>query len=278
MFESKLRKTALSILLAYLGLALIGPMLPIPGPYITQTTSSGEYVGLVSPSLQFPLGTTEAGYSVLSQVINSFRVSVIVGGGAALMVVFIGMNIGLISGYFGGRIDSLFMGITDLMYGLPFYPFAIVYVAVGGRGLTNIIIVIGIVLWRTIARVTRSETLSLKEQDFVKSSRAVGTSHFKIMYFHILPNLLPLIVVYFMFGATWGILLEASLSFLGLGDPTMVSWGVMLHDVFNAALFTRAWWWVLAPSIALWLFIWSLFVITRALEENVEGTTDDARV
>lgn len=191
-----------------------------------------------------------------------------------MIVVTIGVNVGLISGYFGGYVDEFLMGVTDLVYGLPFYPFAIVFVGIAGRGIETIIIVVGLILWRTIARVTRSETLSLKEQEFVKSAHAAGTSHLKTIYFHILPNITSLIVVYLVFGATWAVLIEASLSFLGLGDPEQISWGVMLHGVFNAGQFTKAWWGVLAPAIALWLFIWSLFVIARALEEGSQIDTE----
>jgi peptide/nickel transport system permease protein len=97
------------------------------------------------------------------------------------------------------------------------------------------------------------------------------------MYFHILPNLLPLLVIYFVFGATWGIMLEASLSFLGLGDPNAVSWGVILHNVFSAGMITQAWWWVLPPALCLWLYVWSLYIISRALEDNIEMDTQQGR-
>lgn len=266
-------KIATTILVVYVILGLVGPYLPLAPPLEPLQHADGSYAQMDQPSQQFPLGTTYLGYSVLSQTIHSFQTSLFVGLLAATLVVTIGVNVGLVSGYYGGRTDTVLMGLTDLAYGLPFYPFAIILIAIFGSSMLSIAVVIALVFWRSIARITRSETLSLKEREFVKSSRAVGSSDVKIMYLHILPNLLPLILIYFVFAITWGILLEASLSFIGLGDADAVSWGLMLHQAFEAGEVSRAWWWVLPPAISLWLFIWSLYVVARGLEDNTAVST-----
>lgn len=263
-------RLGLYVIATYLIVGVVGPLLPLAPPFESLTTPAGDYAQLRPPSARYPLGTTYLGYSVLSRTVHSFRTSLGVGLLSAVLVVGIGVNVGLVAGYYGGRVETVLMGLTDLMFGLPFYPLAIVLVAILGTGLLNVALVIALVFWREIARVTRSETLSLKERTYVDSARAAGSSDPKIIYSHILPNLLPLVLVYFVFGITWGILLEASLSFLGLGDPDAVSWGLMLHEAFNQGVLTSAWWWVLPPSLALWLFIWSLYVVARALEDNVD--------
>lgn len=268
-FDGTPQKIALGVITVYFILAILGPVLAPSGPFETQYVE-GSVASSHPPSWEHPLGTTQIGYSILSQMLYSFRVSMFVGVGAAIMTVFIGMNVGLISAYYGGLIDDIVMAVTDVFYGLPLYPFAIVFVTILGRSDLNVVIVIGILVWRTIARVTRSEALSIKEKEFVKAARAAGSSDLKIMYWHILPNLIPIIVVYFIFGAIWGIMIEASLSFLGLGDESTMSWGFMLREVFEQVRFTTDWWWVIAPSVALWVFIASLYVISRGLENNIE--------
>jgi peptide/nickel transport system permease protein len=261
-------KFAMNILLLYISIGIFGQYFPLPDPFTSLQTPQGEYAQLYEPSAAYPLGTTYLGYSVLSQTIHSFRTSLFVGLLSAVLVVTIGVNIGLIAGYYGGRTDTVLMSLTDLAYGLPFYPFAIILIAIFGSSMLNIAAVIALVFWRSVARITRSETLSLRHRKFVKSAEASGSSDVKIMYYHLLPNLLPLILIYFVFAITWGILLEASLSFIGLGDPNSVSWGLMLHQVFEAGELTRAWWWVIAPAVALWMFIWSLYIVARSLEDN----------
>lgn len=268
-FNTKIRKLALAVLGIYVFLAAFGPVLAPTGPFELQYTDGSIAAGK-PPSLAYPFGTTAFGYSVLSQTLHAFRVSIIVGAGSAVAAVFIGMNIGLISAYYRGLIDDIMMTVTDLFYGLPIYPFAIVYVTILGRSDLNVISVIGLLVWRTVARVTRSEALSIKEKEYIKAAKAIGTSNIKIIYWHILPNLIPLIVIYFIFGAIWGIMIEASLSFLGLGDQSTLSWGFMLQAVFNQAALVSNWWWTLAPALSLSIFILSLYVVSRGLEENVQ--------
>ena len=266
--ESRLGRFSSVILGIYVLIALIGPYLPLHRPFETQYTAQGEVARNHPPSMEFPFGTTSLGADVLSQAIISFRTSVLVGLAAGATVVFIGVNIGIIAGYYGGKPDTISMTAADLLYGLPLYPLAIVAAAMIGQSTWIIVAIIMLLLWTTIARVTRSETMSLKEREFVTAAKAAGSSDLKIMYFQILPNLLPLIAVYFVFGATWAILLEAGLSFIGLGDPDMISWGQMLRDAYDRAAYMTAWWWVVVPGALLWGLVMNLFIIARLIEDD----------
>lgn len=224
---------------------------------------------LAPPSTAHPLGTTDLGRDVLSQLIAGTRVTLLVGSLAAFMAVFIGTNIGLISAYFGGWVDDVLMRLTDIIYGIPFLPFAIVLVAILGSSLFNIIFAIVLILWRSTARVIRSQVLSHKQRPYVESARAVGTGHVRIMYRHILPNVLPLTFLYAAFAVAWAVIAEASLSFLGFGDPNMLSWGEMIYNVYTANAIREAWWWVFPPGLAIMLFVMSVFFIGRTLEEEI---------
>ncbi|ELY92706.1 binding-protein-dependent transport system inner membrane protein [Natrialba hulunbeirensis JCM 10989] len=224
---------------------------------------------LESPSAAHPLGTTDMGRDVLSQLIAGTRVTLIVGSLAAFMAVFIGTNVGLISAYFGGWVDDVLMRITDIVYGVPFLPFAIVLVAILGSSIVNIIAAIVLILWRSTARVIRAQVLSHKQRPYVESAQAIGAGHVRIMYRHILPNVLPLTFLYAAFAVAWAVIAEASLSFLGFGDPNMLSWGEMIYNVYTANAIREAWWWVFPPGICIMLFVMSVFFIGRTLEKEV---------
>lgn len=271
LWDNTVRRVALIVLATFVGISVFEPLFPLPGPFETMRTSGGGYAILNQPNGQLLLGTTSSGYDVFAQTITSFQTSLKIGFLSAIVLVVIGLNVGLVAGYYGGWVETVLMGVNDLAYGLPFLPFAIVFVAVVGRGTLVLAAVIGLLLWRGVARVVRSETLSIREREFVKSARAAGSSDLKIIYFHILPNLLPIIVVYFVLGSLYGILIEASLSFIGLGDPSTISWGMMLFNAFNSGSFSTAWWWVIPPSFCLWVFIWSLYTVGRALEDNLDN-------
>jgi peptide/nickel transport system permease protein len=158
-------------------------------------------------------------------VIIGSRVALIVGFIAAIFLSFIGTNVGLIAGYYGGRLDSFLMRMTDIAFGIPFLPFAVVLIALTRPSIWNIILTISCLMWRTTARVIRSQVLSLKERPFIQAAKVSGGSDLRIMYVHILPNVLPMSFLYVALGIAWATLTEASLSFLGFGDPRMISWG-----------------------------------------------------
>ncbi|NUE00904.1 ABC transporter permease [Halorubraceae archaeon YAN] len=241
----------------------------IPGiaPYDPNERAVGGR--LEPPSSAHLLGTTHLGRDVFSQLIAGTRVTLIVGSLAAFMAVFIGTNVGLVSAYFGGWVDDVLMRITDIAYSVPFLPFAIVMVAIIGSSIVNIIVAIVLILWRSTARVIRSQVLSHKQRPYVESAEAIGASHIRIMYLHILPNVLPLAFLYAAFAVGWAVIAEASLSFLGFGDPAMLSWGEMIFNVYTADAIREAWWWVFPPGIAIMLFVMSVFFIGRTLEKVV---------
>jgi len=227
----------------------------------------GTLESLESPSADHLFGTTFQGRDVFSQTVISTRVSLVVGLLAAFMSVFIGTNIGLISGYKGGWTDDVLMRLTDLVYGMPFLPFVIVLVVLLGADLFNIIIAIALIQWRQSARVIRSQVLSLKERPFIESAKTAGASDLRVMYVHILPNVIPLTFLYAAFAVAFAIIFEASIAFLGYGDTEMYSWGRMIFTVYNNGLIREAWWWVIPPGVAIMLSVMSVFFIGRTLEK-----------
>jgi len=257
------------ILVAFILVAIFAPYLAPHDPMETLNKPDGRMARMVPPSWQFPFGTDRLGRDIFSQVIIGSRVGVGVGLLCAIMVVFIGTNIGLISGYYGGKIDDLLMRMTDIVYGIPFLPFAVILVALLGPGIFNIILAIVLISWRSTARVIRAQVLTLKERAFIEAARVTGASNFRILYRHIMPNVIPLSFVYGALSMGWAILTEASVSFLGYGDPLLISWGKIIFMCYVAQAITVAWWWVLAPGLAIMLLVLSGFFIGRAYEQVV---------
>jgi peptide/nickel transport system permease protein len=256
------------ILLFFASIALLSPYIT-PYDYMVIQFVDGQVARLQPPSKLFWLGTTHYGRDVLSQVMIGTRITFVVGFIAAFFISFIGTNVGLIAGYFGGRLDSLLMRITDIAFGIPFLPFAMLLIALTGPSIWNIIITISVLLWKTTARVIRSQVLSIKERPFIIAARVSGASDLRIMYVHILPNVLPMSFLYISIGIAWATLAEASLSFLGFGDPRTISWGQMLYNAFITGSSRRAWWYVLPPGICITLFVISAFMVGQAYEEVI---------
>lgn len=249
--------------------AIFAPLLAPHEPGAIQRDATGTLLRLEPPNFSegIYLGTTHQGRDVLSQMIIGTRTSLIVGVFAAFIAVFIGTNIGLIAGYFGGYVDDLLMRMTDIAYGVPFLPFILVLVFILGPGLLNIILAIGLIQWRGVARVIRAQTLSQKERPYVESANAIGASDVRILYKHILPNVMPLVFLYAAFGISWAVIGEASIAFLGFGDPSLYSWGQMMFEAYNADVIRSAWWMVLPPGFSIMLFVMAAFFLGRTLEK-----------
>jgi peptide/nickel transport system permease protein len=258
----------LVVLLSFFLIAVFATYLMPYNPMAYQYVD-GQLARSYPPCKLFWFGTTHYGQDVLSQVILGSRVALVVGFIAALFLSLIGTNVGLIAGYFGGRLDNLLMRITDIAFGVPFVPFAIVLITLIGPSIWNIIITISLLMWRTTARVIRSQVLSLRARPFITAARVSGASHLRIMYIHILPNVLPMSFLYIALGIGWATLTEASLSFLGFGDPRMMSWGQMLYYAFIAGSARTDWWYVLPPGICIALFVISAFMVGQTYEETV---------
>lgn len=268
LMEDNFAVVGVAILAIFILLAIIGPWLAPYEPFKAMMTETGRLNRLSPPNATHLLGTTAFGNDVLSQFLHGFRVALIVGLVAAVAVGFISTVFGVLSGYFGGYVDDVLMRLTDIALSIPTLPFAIVAVALLGPSIENIILVITILFWRNGARIIRSAVLTERERIYVKWARAAGASHFHIIMRHILPNIVRIVFLWVTMSVAFAILTEASLSFLGLGDPTVVSWGQMLNTAFSSGNLRTAWWWVVPPSLALVLLVSSLYLIGRAYEEQ----------
>jgi peptide/nickel transport system permease protein len=271
--RSPLGLIGLLMLLGVLGMALFAPWVAPYDPYKpVRATIDSLYA---EPSAEHPLGTDDAGKDVLSQFIYGSRVSLIVGFSASLITVVIGGTIGLLAGYYGGRIGMLLMRLTDIFLVIPDLPLYVVLVALLGPSLWNIILAIAIIGWTGTARVVYSQVLTVKERQFVTRARAIGASDGHIIWRHILPMVLPLILAQNALVISVAILSESGLAFLGLGDPTLISWGTMLNLAFSrGAISLGAWWALLPPGLGIvWVVLaWTLlgYVIEEIVNPRVK--------
>jgi peptide/nickel transport system permease protein len=258
----------LVMLVSMVLLAIFAPWIAPYDPYEPVQATTEDV--MAAPSSEHLLGTDESGRDVLSLVIYGSRVSLLVGFAASVIIVLLGCVIGIAAGYAGGRTDLLLMRFTDAILVIPALPLMLVIIAVAGRSIGNIILVIGLLSWTYMARVVRAQVLSVKERQFVMRARALGISSLGIVIVHVLPQVLPVIFAEATLDVSWAILSEASLSFLGLGDPTLVSWGSMLNRAFMRGAVTRgAWWYLLPPGFALAWVTLGLVMVSNAVQEIV---------
>ncbi len=265
--KNKVGVIGLTIFTSFVLIAIFANHLAPYDPMQIQFFAEGGVKRLLPPSSEHLLGTTYMGRDVFSQMIIGSRVAVLVGIISAVCVAFIGTNIGLISGYFGGKVDRVLMGIVDVMYGLPFLPFALILVSVLGPGVQNVILAIVLITWRNSSRVIRSQALTLKNRTFIEATRLSGASDWRILYRHIAPNVVPVSLIYVSTSMASAIMTESSISFLGLGDPMQVSWGRILFTCYSSQAMFKAPWWILPPGIAITLLVLSGYLMGRAFEE-----------
>ena len=266
----------LTVLIVFTVIAFIGPAIAPQDPYLSSSFSDEI---LQPPSSEHWLGTNENGQDVYSLILYGTRVSLLVGFAAALVSSVIGAVVGISAGYFGGWIDKILTALDDWFLVIPFLPLAIVLATLldpetfpGGQ-LGILVLVIGITGWAGTSRIVRSQVLSVKQRVFVERSRALGASTPYILRKQILPNVLPLIFANTVLIIAVAILTESTLSFLGLGDPTRVSWGTML-DQANAAgaMAQGAWWYFLPPGVCIVLVVLAFTQVGYAVEEIVNPT------
>jgi peptide/nickel transport system ATP-binding protein/peptide/nickel transport system permease protein len=254
-----------TIVALLLGTAVFAPLL---APYDPSERVARPFL---APSADHLLGTNDVGQDLLSELIYGTRVSLTVGIVAAVVAMLIGTTVGLIAGYYPKRLGSVLMRFVDVVLILPFLPLLIVLAAYLGRSLTNTIIVIGILIWAAPARIIRSQVLSLRSREYVLASRSMGAKDRWVIMRHILPRTALLATGSFVRAVSGAILLEAALSFLGLGDPIQKSWGSTLFWAQSRGAFlTPAWkWWVLPPGLAIMAASLGFALIAFAVEERI---------
>ena len=254
------------MLVVILILAVFAPILAPYDPTTSRGIDSSDIYN--PPSAEHWLGTDDAGKDVLSSFIYGARVSLIVGFFAAFISIVIGGVIGIVAGFYGGRIENFLMRFTDTMLVIPDLPLTVVIVAMTKPSLLNIIFVIGLLGWTTTARIVRSQTLAVKSRKFVLRARAIGGGNWHIVITHILPLVLPLLVVNAILVISLAILNESTLSFLGLGDPTAISWGQMLNFAFGRGAMSAGAWWALAtPGFGIVWVVLALTLLGHGLEQ-----------
>lgn len=268
-WRSKMAVAGLAIVIFYILVALSAPYIAPYEPDERLYQDNGRWAELNPPSLEHPLGTTKAAHDVFSQLVLGARIAMFVGILGAFMVSAIGTVVGLVAGYYGGWIDETIMRVVDILYGLPFIPFVIVLATVLGPSVWNILLGIALLYWLSTARVIRSEVLTLRERPYIEAAKAAGASDFRIMFVHILPNVIPISALYGAIAVGYSITAQASVAFLGFGDPTVPSWGVMLQRAFVTQAFSTAWWWVIPPGLSITLVVMGAYLAGRGYEEVV---------
>ncbi|MEU1351981.1 ABC transporter permease [Streptomyces sp. NPDC005795] len=248
-------------------IALIAVCAPVLTGADAQSVTEAPGGALESPSGEFPLGTDQFGRSVLALLIWGARVSLTVGLLAAILCVAIGTVVGIVAGHFRGWYSTVLMRVTDWFLVMPTLVLAIALATVMDRSLWTVIIAIGVTTWPTTARLVRAQTLAVESRPYIERARALGGGHGHIMLRHVLPNVMPLVLAQTTLVISSAILTEATLAFLGLGDPTITSWGGMLQDAREAGAVSAGDWWYLAPpGIAIALVALAFTLCGRAIE------------
>jgi peptide/nickel transport system permease protein len=221
------------------------------------------------PSAEHWLGTTRLGYDVFTRMVYGARVSLAVGFGAGVLITVIGTVLGIIAGYKGGVVDEVITFFTNMILVIPNLPLLLVLAAFIGQASPLVIaVILGFTSWAWGVRVKRSETLSIRQRDFVKSAETLGEPGWRVMAFEIFPNLISIVGINLIGSVLFAVISEATLEFLGLGDPNTTSWGIMLYNAQNSsALSVGAWWDLLTPCVALAVVGRGLALINFAIDE-----------
>jgi peptide/nickel transport system permease protein len=245
----------LTLFAGMVGLAVSAPLVTSVDPLRTGG------LPLHPPSWRYPMGTDELGRDLWSNVAYGARASLLVGVGATAIATLLGVGIGAVAGYAGGWWDELLMRLAELVHLVPRFLVVMLLVALFGGRLWTLVLLIALTGWPLVARVVRSEILSLREREFALAARALGASAFRVVARHLLPNALPAVVIGIPLAVGRAVLLEAGLSFLGLGDRGVASWGSLLQSA--QGYMREAWWLALFPGLALTLTVLSLYLVAE---------------
>ena len=226
-------------------------------------------LGPSSPSIMHLLGTDTLGRDLLTRMLYGSRISLLVGFIATFVALFIGVIWGTVAGFYGGKIDTVMMRIVDVLYGIPFIILIILLMVIFGRNLVLLFMAIGAVEWLTMARIVRSQVMSITQQEYVMASKAMGVSNLSIMYRHLIPNTIGPVIVYATLTIPQVMLLESFLSFLGLGvQPPMSSWGLLIRD--GAVAMEEYWWLLVFPAIIFSITLFSLNFVGDGLRDALD--------
>ena len=254
-------------ILLFLVLAIFTPLIA-PYDYAYQDL----YLGPSGPSAEHLLGTDTLGRDLLTRMMYGSRISLMVGFLATMVALVIGVLWGTIAGFAGGRVDAIMMRIVDVLYGIPFIILIILLMVIFGRNLVLLFMAIGAVEWLTMSRIVRSQVMSLSQQEFVLAAEAMGVSKKDIIFRHLIPNAIGPVIVYATLTVPQIMLLEAFLSFLGLGvQAPMSSWGLLIRD--GAVSMEEYWWLLVFPSLAFSLTLFSLNFIGDGLRDALDPRT-----
>ena len=251
-------------------------ILAIFAPWIAPYSYSYQNldIGAPPPSAEHLLGTDVLGRDLLSRLLYGARISLLVGFVATGVALVIGVSWGIVAGYFGGRVDSIMMRIVDVLYGLPFIIFIILLMVIFGRNIWLLFAAIGAVEWLTMARIVRAQVIGLKNQEFVQAAQVMGVSNFSMFRRHILPNILGPIAVYATLTIPQVMLLEAFLSFLGLGiQPPMSSWGTLIR--YGVESMEEHYWLLIYPGLTFTITLFALNFFGDGLRDALDPKTSD---
>ncbi|HEX5559744.1 MAG TPA: ABC transporter permease [Gaiellales bacterium] len=262
MLGQKVALVGAIVLLFFIVIAVIGPWIE---PYSTTTQVGKVYA---PPTGKHVLGLDDGGIDMLSEVIQGARVSMIVGFAGAAVAMLIGGGVGLLSGYFGGKTDIALMRITDYFLVIPDVPLMIVAAAVFGRSLVNVILIIGVIYWTSTARLIRAQVKSVRERVYVKRARALGGGHGRLLWKHITPQVAPLLVANTVLTIAIAVFAETYIAFLGLEDPSTISWGKLIQNsLTGGAIFHKAWWAIIPPGLCVTVVILAATMMGQAMED-----------
>jgi peptide/nickel transport system permease protein len=252
----------LSILAFFIAIALLAPLIAPDSPH----AQVGQVYG--RPTGSHWLGLDDGGIDMLTLVMYGARISLLVGFAASIVAMLIGGGVGILSGFFGGKVDVVLMRITDYFLVIPDIPLMIVVAAIFGRSLLNIIIIIGVIYWTSTARLIRAQVKSVRERTYVKRAQALGAGNVRLMHKHVLPQIVPLLIANTVLTIATAIFAETYISFLGLGDPASISWGRLIENsLTGGAIFHQAWWAIIPPGLCVTLLILACTIIGQAIED-----------
>ena len=264
-------RAGLLVFMIFLFIALFAGILAPYGP-------NERFAPYESPSHSHLLGTNDMGHDILTELIYGSRVSLLVGILTACLATCLGLVIGLVSGYFRGITDEVLMAVTDIFLMIPRIPLVIICAVFLRASYWLIILVLGLLWWTTTVRIVRSKVLQIREMGFIVSAETLGFSKFHILFSEILPNTVFVIIPKFMLTVASAMIAEASLSFLGLGDPSSKSWGMMIRYAFERGGFIRdMWWWYIPPGLCISVCVLSIVLMSFSLENSVDRFTDFVR-